>query len=172
MLFRSGAVPYIYAYGLRNPWRFTFLPNGKAMTEDTGSSYWEDLNTLQPGGNYGWPVKEGYCGSCGFLNPAYEYGHYPVDSAASAIAAYSGSAFPNVYGNVVFVGDYVRRDIEAVSFDPTYRTEKSDTIFSNAAGTVADLVEGPDGNLYFASIFEGTISEISAPGPFPPIAAA
>ncbi|HVB94486.1 MAG TPA: PQQ-dependent sugar dehydrogenase, partial [Acidimicrobiales bacterium] len=168
----AGAVPYIYAYGLRNPWRFTFLPNGKAMTEDTGSSYWEDMNTLQPGSNYGWPVKEGYCGSCGYLNPAYEYGHYPTDAAASAMAAYSGSAFPKAYGNVVFVGDYVRRDIEAVSFDPTYRTEKSDTIFSNTAGTVADLVEGPDGNLYFASIFEGTISEISAPGPFPPIAAA
>ena len=43
------AVPYIYAYGLRNPWRFTFLPNGQTMTEDTGSSYWEDLNVVQPG---------------------------------------------------------------------------------------------------------------------------
>ena len=45
----SGAVPYIYTYGLRNPWRFTFLPTGQAMTEDTGSSYWEDLDTVQSG---------------------------------------------------------------------------------------------------------------------------
>jgi glucose/arabinose dehydrogenase len=168
----TGAVPYIYAYGLRNPWRFTFAPTGQAVTEDTGSSFWEDLNTIEPGGNYGWPIKEGNCGSCGYLNPAYAYGHYPTDSAASAIAAYSGSAFPSSYGHVVFFGDYVRRDIEAVSFDPTYKTATSDTVFDTNAGTIADLVEGPDGNLYFASIFEGKVSEISAPGPFPPSASA
>ncbi len=168
----AGAVPYIYAYGLRNPWRFTFLPNGQVMTEDTGSNWWEDLDTLQPGTNFGWPIKEGNCGSCGYANPAYSYGHYPTDGAASAIAAYSGSAFPNAYDNVVFVGDYVRHDIEAVSFDPTYKTETSDTVFDDNAGTIADLQEGPDGNLYFISIFEGTVSEISAPGPFPPTAVA
>lgn len=168
----AGAVPYIYAYGLRNPWRFTFLPNGKAMTEDTGSNYWEDMDTLQAGSNYGWPFKEGYCGSCGFLNPAYEYGHYPTDGAASAISAYSGSTFPTAYGHVVFVGDYNRRTIDAISFDSTFTTETSDTVFDNNAGTIADLEEGPNGNLYFVSIFEGTVSEISAPGPFPPAASA
>jgi glucose/arabinose dehydrogenase/PKD repeat protein len=167
-----GAVPYIYAYGLRNPWRFTFLPTGQAMTEDTGSNYWEDLDTLGPGDNFGWPVKEGNCGSCGYANPAYSYGHFPTDGAASAISAYSGSTFPQAYDHVVFFGDYNRDDIEAVSFDPTFKTAVSDTVFDQAAGTIADLVEGPDGNLYFVSIFEGTVSEISAPGPFPPTASA
>jgi hypothetical protein len=137
------------------------------MVENTGSSYWEDLDTIQPGGNYGWDYYEGNCGSCGYLNPAYAYGHYPVDGAASAIAAYSGSTFPAEYDNVVFFGDYNRRDIEAVTFDPTYQAEVSDTVFDTNAGTIADLVDGPDGNLYFASIFEGTVSEVTAPGPFP-----
>jgi glucose/arabinose dehydrogenase/regulation of enolase protein 1 (concanavalin A-like superfamily) len=165
-----GAVPAIYAYGLRNPFRFTFLPNGKAMTEDTGSSYWEELNTIQPGGNYGWDFYEGNCGSCGFINPAYAYGHLPADGAASAIAAYSGSVFPKQYDNVVFFGDYNRQDIEAIAFDPTYNTEISDTVFDNAAGTIADLQEGPDGNLYFVSIYDGSFSEIYSTGPFPPVA--
>lgn len=168
----AGAVPYIYAYGLRNPWRFTFLPNGQAMTEDTGSNYWEDLDTIQAGGNYGWPFKEGDCGSCGYLNPAFSYGHYPADGAASAITAYSGAAFPTAYDHVVFFGDYNRTDIEAVTFDPTYRTETSDVVFDSNAGTIADMVVGPDGNLYFVSIFEGSVSEISATGPFPPKASA
>ncbi len=53
------------------------------------------------------------------------------------------------------------------TFDPTYQTEVSDTVFDTNAGTIADLVEGPDGNLYFVSIFEGTFNEITAPGPFP-----
>ena len=162
----STAVPYIYAYGLRNPFRATFLPTGQQMVENTGSSYWEDLDTIQRGGNYGWPYFEGNCGSCGYLNPAFEYGHYVEDGAASAIAAYSGSTFPAAYDHVVFFGDYVRRDIEAVTFDPSYTAALSDTVFDTNAGTIADLVEGPDGNLYFVSIFEGTFSEIAAPGPF------
>lgn len=165
-----GAIPAIYAYGLRNPFRFTFLPNGKAMTEDTGSSYWEEMNTIQAGGNYGWDYYEGNCGSCGFINPAYAYGHLPTDGAASAIAAYSGSVFPKQYDHVVFFGDYNRQDIEAISFDPTYTTETSDTVFDNAAGTIADMQEGPDGNLYYMSIFNETFSEIYATGPFPPTA--
>jgi len=164
------AVHAIYAYGLRNPWRFTFLPNGQAMTEDTGSSYWEEMNTIQPGGNYGWPFFEGNCFSCGYINPAYAVGHYPVDAATSALAAYSGSTFPQQYAHTVFFGDYNRRDIEAVNFDPSYQTQVSSTVFDTNAGTIADLAEGPDGNLYFVSIFEGTFSEISAPGPFLPTA--
>ncbi len=167
-----GAVPAIYAYGLRNPFRFTFLPNGKAMTEDTGSSYWEEMDTIQPGGNYGWDFYEGNCGSCGYINPVYAYGHLPVDSAASAIAAYSGTVFPNQYDHVVFFGDYNRQDIEAVAFDPTYNTEISDTVFDSSAGTIADLQEGPDGNLYYMDIFEGTFSKIYPTGPFPPTASA
>jgi glucose/arabinose dehydrogenase/regulation of enolase protein 1 (concanavalin A-like superfamily) len=165
-----GAVPAIYAYGLRNPWRFTFLPNGQAMTEDTGSSFWEELNTIQPGGNYGWDFNEGNCASCGYINPAYAYGHLPIDGAAAAIAAYSGPVFPKQYDNVVFFGDYNRQDIEAVAFDPTYHTEISDTVFDNAAGTISDLQEGPDGNLYFVSVFGNTFSEIYTTGPFPPVA--
>jgi glucose/arabinose dehydrogenase/PKD repeat protein len=165
-----GAVPAIYAYGLRNPFRFTFLPNGKAMEEDTGSSYWEEMNTIQPGGNYGWDFYEGNCGSCGYINPAYAYGHLPIDGAASAIAAYSGPVFPKQYDNVVFFGDYNRQDIEAVTFDPTFNTQISDTVFDNAAGTIADLQEGPDGNLYFVSIFNNSFSEIYTTGPFPPVA--
>lgn len=162
----------IYAYGLRNPWRFTFLPNGQAMVANTGSSFWEAMDTIQPGGNYGWPWFEGNCFSCGTINPAYAYGHYPVDGAISAIAAYSGSTFPKAYDNVVFYGDYNRRVIDAVTFGPGYRTPVSDTVFDTNAGTIADLVEGPDGNLYFLSVFEGTLNEVSAPGPFAPTAKA
>ncbi len=167
-----GAVPAIYAYGLRNPFRFTFLPNGKAMAADTGSSYWEEMDTVQPGGNFGWDFYEGNCGSCGYINPVYAYGHLPTDGAVSAIAAYSGSVFPQQYDQVVFFGDYNRQDIEAVTFDPTYSTEISDNVFDSSAGTIADLQEGPDGNLYFVSIFEGTFSKIYPTGPFPPVAAA
>ncbi|MBA3825662.1 MAG: PQQ-dependent sugar dehydrogenase, partial [Ktedonobacterales bacterium] len=167
-----GAMPAIYAFGLRNPFRFDFLPNGKAIEMDTGSSYWEEMNTIQRGGNFGWDIYEGNCGSCGSINPVYAYGHLPTDGAASAIAAYTGNVFPQQYSHVVFFGDYVRQDIEAVTFDASYRMELSDVVFDNSAGTIADLVEGPDGNLYYVSIFEGTFTKIAAKGPFAPTATA
>jgi glucose/arabinose dehydrogenase/regulation of enolase protein 1 (concanavalin A-like superfamily) len=166
------AVPAIYAYGLRNPFRFTFLPDGRAMTEDTGSDFWEEMDTIQPGANYGWDFVEGDCGSCGYVNPAYAYGHLPVDGAASAMAAYSGNVFPSQYANTVFFGDYNRVDIEAVNFDPTYTTEISDTVFDSSVGTIADLQEGPDGDLYYVSIFEGQFWKIYPTGPLAPTAAA
>jgi glucose/arabinose dehydrogenase len=167
-----GAVPSIYAYGLRNPYRFTFLPNGQALTEDTGSSFWEEFDKIQKGGNYGWDFYEGNCFSCGYINPVYAYGHLPVDGAASAVAAYSGNVFPSTYANTVFFGDYNRLDIEAVKFDPTYTTEISDTVFDSSVGTIADLQEGPDGDLYYVSIFEGTFTKIYPTGPFAPNASA
>jgi glucose/arabinose dehydrogenase len=167
-----GAAPGIYAWGLRNPWRTTFLPNGKMMAGNTGESTWEMLDTIEPGANYGWPFYEGNCGSCGYANPVYAYGHLPADGAISAIAAYTGNHFPNAYDHVVFVGDYNRRDIHAVTFDPTYQTEVSDTVFASNEGTVADLTEGPDGNLYFVGVFEGNVWKITATGPFAPTAAA
>jgi glucose/arabinose dehydrogenase/regulation of enolase protein 1 (concanavalin A-like superfamily) len=167
-----GAVPSIYAYGLRNPYRFTFLPNGQAMAEDTGSSYWEELDKIQKGGNYGWDFYEGNCFSCGYINPVYAYGHLPTDGAASALAAYSGSVFPSSYSNTVFFGDYNRLDIEAVKFDPTYTTEVSDTVFDSSVGTIADLQEGPDGDLYYVSIYEGQFWKIYPTGPIAPTASA
>lgn len=167
-----GAAPGVYAWGLRNPWRSTFLPNGKMMVGNTGENTWEMLETIQPGANYGWPFYEGDCGSCGYANPAYAYGHLPTDGAVSAIAAYTGNTFPDAYSHVVFFGDFNRHDIEAVTFDPSYQTETSDTVFASNEGTVADLTEGPDGNLYFAGVFEGKVWKIAATGPFPPTAAA
>src|SRR2546423_550920 len=47
-----GSAARIYAWGLRNPWRTTFLPNGKMMVGNTGGSGWEMLDTIEPGGNY------------------------------------------------------------------------------------------------------------------------
>ncbi|MBV8927879.1 MAG: PQQ-dependent sugar dehydrogenase, partial [Mycobacteriaceae bacterium] len=156
----------IYAYGVRNPFRFTFLPTGGIMLSDTGSSYWEELNNIQKGSNYGWPITEGNCFSCGYANPAYSYGHLPNDGAESAILSYQqpapGQGFPDLYKNVVFFGDYNRKDIEAVTFDPSYQTPTSDFVMSATAGTISDLEEGPDGNIYWTSIYDGKVSELSA----------
>src|SRR5207302_2845741 len=69
-----------------------------------------------------------------------------------------------------FTGDYVRGDVEAIGFDPTYQTQISQTVIDSGAGSIADLQEGPDGNLYYVSIYQGSLTEILPTGPFPPSA--
>lgn len=50
----------IYAYGFRNPWRFSFAPDGKLWCADVGQDKFEEINIVESGGNYGWRVMEAY----------------------------------------------------------------------------------------------------------------
>jgi hypothetical protein len=49
----------IYAFGLRNPYRFSFDPDGKIIAADAGQELYEEINLIEKGGNYGWNIKEG-----------------------------------------------------------------------------------------------------------------
>jgi hypothetical protein len=49
----------IYAYGLRNPYRFSFGPDNELILADAGQELYEEINVVEKGGNYGWNVKEG-----------------------------------------------------------------------------------------------------------------
>jgi glucose/arabinose dehydrogenase len=74
--------PEVYAYGFRNPWRWSFDPDGFIWLTDVGLSSWEEINIVQPGANYGWPILEGpdcrlevNCNTEGLTPPLYAYPH-------------------------------------------------------------------------------------------------
>lgn len=81
----AGARPEIWAYGLRNPWRFSFdRATGELWLGDVGPNAIEELNLIGRGGNYGWRVFEGsepFADSdntpagASFEAPLFEYGH-------------------------------------------------------------------------------------------------
>jgi hypothetical protein len=119
-----GADPEIYAYGLRNPYKFSFDPaTGNLIEGDVGQNEVEEVNKIVSGGNYGWAIKEGTFlfnrtgpnigtvnpvnspGSpANLIDPILEYDH----NAGTAVVGgfvYHGSLLPQLDGKYVF-GDF------------------------------------------------------------------
>jgi len=106
-----GAQREIWAYGLRNPWRFNFDPlNGNLYLGDVGGSRVEEIDIIRKGLNYGWDIVEGdQCngGSCTLSNytaPIATHNH-PGWVAITGGIVYRGSAYPGLCG-VYLYGDY------------------------------------------------------------------
>ena len=121
---RSGARPEIWAYGLRNPWRFTFdRDTGDLWIGDVGQSAWEEIDR-QPadsvgGENYGWNAREGdhpydtQTSAPGAVDPVFEYPHDGGVCAVTGGYVYRGSAIEDLFGSYVFA-DFCAGDIEAL----------------------------------------------------------
>ncbi|MGE2692880.1 PQQ-dependent sugar dehydrogenase [Mycolicibacterium pulveris] len=157
-----GAVEQIYAIGLRNPFRFTFTPDGQLLVGDVGESNWEELNIVTAGANYGWPAAEGYCtgNDCAYVDPIYAYRHSTPPANAGSITSvvvYTGSTFPEEYQNKVFIADYSVGWIKELTFDSEFTSLISERMFDNQAGTTVKLDQGPDGNIYQLNIYPGTL---------------
>mgnify|MGYP001459343952 CR=1 FL=1 len=118
------ALDEIYAYGLRNMWRFSWDPlTGLLWGADVGQYNWEEIDIIYPGLNYGWNTMEGNhcypagsnCSSEGFEPPVYEYALY-VNGVCSITGGfvYRGSEIPSLYGKYIY-GDWCTGDIWALT---------------------------------------------------------
>jgi hypothetical protein len=121
----EGMVPEIYAYGFRNPFRFSFdAETGEMYIADVGQNDIEEINLGEAGGNFGWNVKEGtfcfdpngeepgFAYECtaeddteGLIDPIAEYDHAEGVAVVGGFV-YRGTAIPDLLGRYVF-GDYV-----------------------------------------------------------------
>jgi glucose/arabinose dehydrogenase len=121
----QGGAPEVWAYGLRNPWRFTFDPrNDDLWIADVGQGQWEEIDLLPSasgsggGANLGWNLMEGTHSFEGGSNPeggvlpVFEYGHGPGCSITGGVV-YRGSGVPGLAGAYVFT-DYCDGTIQAV----------------------------------------------------------
>ncbi len=105
--------PEIWAYGLRNPWRWSFdRGTGQHWVGDVGQNAYEEVDVVTRGGNYGWNTREGLhcygadtCASTGFVDPVAEYTHADGQSITGGYV-YRGSAVPALFGTYVYA-DYV-----------------------------------------------------------------
>lgn len=174
---RKGAKPEIWAYGLRNPFRFSFDPrNGTMYIGDVGSAAVEELDIGKAGANYGWPIREGqsctmptlwgwvYCYASGLGKkltwPIVQYGHPDYDPhGGDAIVAgyvYLGRAMPWLDGSFVF-GDFGNGRI--------WRLAKRDGVWerlqlADTGVSITSIEPGPDRELYATGFTRGILYRI------------
>ena len=102
--------PEIFAYGLRNPWRFSFdKKTGKLFCADVGQNEWEEIDIIEKGKNYGWRIMEGKhcynpssdCNMRGLTLPIAEYGHDEGRSVTGGYV-YRGTKAGDMDGKYIF----------------------------------------------------------------------
>lgn len=153
----------IWAYGMRNPWRFQFdSQTGELYSSDVGDYTWEEVNRIVKGGNYGWPVHEGMCQeNCeGYINPVHTYHHDGGSAAVTGGPVYRADMFPAEYKGTYFFGDYARGFIKYLTFDDAGNVTGVHDFDTNA-GSVVDMKIAPDGSMYYITYYPGRMYQVT-----------
>jgi glucose/arabinose dehydrogenase/regulation of enolase protein 1 (concanavalin A-like superfamily) len=164
----------VYAYGLRNPYRFAVHPQtGEVYIGDVGWNAWEEVNRGR-GANFGWPCYEGasaqtryqsaFPQQCGALPPSavkpplYAYDHSQGVSITGG-PVYDGTQFPAAYRGNYFFADYGQEWLRRIIFDASGGVADVKTFATGIASPVSIEV-GPDGALYYISLKTGELRRI------------
>lgn len=156
--------PEIFAWGLRNPWRWSFdRATGELWAGDVGQNTIEEVDIINLGGNYGWRCREGTTdfdtsGQCpaGLIDPITQYDH-SLGASITGGYVYRGTAIPDLQGHYVFA-DFVSGRIWALpasSGTGSSADELLDTELSIAA-----FAEDNDGELYVLDFAAGRIYQL------------
>ncbi|MGE0055863.1 MAG: PQQ-dependent sugar dehydrogenase [Hyphomicrobium sp.] len=151
---RSDALPEIYSYGHRNP-QGLVVRNGKLWEIEHGPQGGDELNVLEPGGNYGWPLVTfgiGYDGKIisdrtsapGLIDPVYKW----VPSVApSSLAVYSGNVMPDDWQGTFILGTLSgERLVHLTIVDGAVVREEQ--LLEKKIGRIRNVAVGPDGYIY------------------------
>jgi len=172
--YNGGPVPNtrqeIYAYGLRNPWRFSFdRGTGRLFLGDVGQGWLEEVDIIVPGGNYGWRRMEGTdcfnpsdgCQTGSLILPIAEYDHNGPDCSITGGYVYRGSLYPALDG-IYFFGDACSgriRTLEEIAPDTWVQTILLDTPHN-----ISSFGEDEAGELYVCTL-GGAVYQIVGPTP-------
>jgi len=174
-----GAQKEIYAYGLRNPWRYSFdRQTGDLWVGDVGQDLWEEVDLIVNGGNYGWNVREGAHhfkpGPEGaqYIDPVMEYPHRPDLLKVSMFPdhtiglciiggyVYRGSKYPSLNGIYIY-GDYNLGTIWGFRYDHAAHKVTDQSLMLSQKDNINSFAEDNAGELY-ALMQDGAIYQLIA----------
>jgi glucose/arabinose dehydrogenase len=154
----------IYAYGLRNPWRFSFdAANGRLWTGDVGQNAYEEIDIIEKGGNYGWNAMEGNhcfepksgCDRSALKLPIHEYGRDEGISVTGGFV-YRGPTLKGLEGKYIYA-DYGTHRIWAL--DHTDLSNPVNTQLLEADFAISSFGVDQDDELYLCG-FDGKIHRL------------
>jgi glucose/arabinose dehydrogenase len=165
---RSGYRPEIWAYGLREPWRFSFdRATGDLWVGDVGQDRYEEIDLVRPGENFGWNVYEGFepfsnryrRNNEKYVAPVFSY-RRRYGPCVTGGFVYRGNPKSSFYGVYIF-GDYESRRL----FGLTQKDRVLKTIrqIGTAPERIASFTEDSAGEPYVLG-YEGTISRLDLRG--------
>jgi uncharacterized repeat protein (TIGR03806 family) len=159
----GGGKPEIFAWGLRNPWRFSFdRVSGDLWAGDVGQNKYEEIDKIVLGGNYGWGLREGFhcyrqpnCDVPGAIDPVVEYDHSQGYSVTGGYV-YRGLEIPELYGQYIY-GDFGSGKIWAI---PSNANQPTPRLLAATSHAIASFAEDLDGELYVLDYGAGKIRKI------------
>lgn len=171
---KQGVKPEIWAYGLRNPWRFSFdKQTGDLYIADVGQNRIEEID-FQPahdkgGENYGWKIMEGNscynadsCDKTGLIIPVAQYTHDEGGCAVTGGFVYRGGQFPALQG-VYFFSDYCTGNLWGLGRNANGEWVKSKPVDTGAAAS--SFGQDETGELYLCDLNAGILYHVVTTSP-------
>ena len=161
--------PEIFAWGLRNPWRWSFdLLTGELWVGDVGQSAWEEVNRIQKGMNYVWNICEGThdfkqssppidCANppTGMVPPVVEYGHVDGNNSITGGYVYRGTDNPGLIGKYLY-GDFGSKRIWALDFSTSPAVPKELLV---SPVTFVTFAQDQQGEIFIPNFYQGGQSQ-------------
>lgn len=162
---QQGYLEEIYAYGFRNPYKFSFRNNGEMWLGDVGEQFWEEVDKVELGKNYGWNKMEGFhcfsypfpivCDTTGrnLTRPIFEYSH-SIGQTIVGGYFYYGILFPELYGKYIY-GDFIQGKIWA--YDENTNTSQ---LIHDSTFKITTFGIDNNNELLFTDYFSGKIMKL------------
>jgi len=154
----------IWAWGLRNPWRFSIdKVTGKMWAGDVGQFLFEEVNMIEKGRNYGWNVIEGFhcwadsaCDITEFAPPIIEYSH-DFGCSITGGYVYRGTMLPELTGSYIY-GDYCSGTIWILKVVEDQITIES--LLLESSILISSFGIDEDNEIYLTAFIEGKIFQL------------
>ncbi|MDZ5696650.1 PQQ-dependent sugar dehydrogenase [Chelativorans sp. M5D2P16] len=133
----------VYSFGHRNPQGLAWDDAGQLWATEFGSDTWDELNRIEPGGNYGWPIVEGRGGNPDYIDPVMQWG--TREMGPSGLAYIDGT---------FFIAGLTGQRLWSVTIDATGNPVAT-AHYTGEYGRIRHVFEGSDGNLWFLTNTRG-----------------
>jgi len=164
----AGVLPETWAYGLRNPWRYSFDPRGRLIVADVGQNRFEEIDIVARGDNLGWNVREAEhcfdpptgCATEGTVDPVWSYGR---DEGISATGGHVWTA-PGALAGLYVFADYGSGRLWAMELPDTIRRVAGVTALGHFPGLQPTAFgRAADGSLWVCDFGSDAVYRLTTP---------